>query len=82
MLSFKRERERVDKQSTENARQFNCATTHGLDLISLLLHDHFQYTHRNEAPAPNYVVVFQLVINKVRRCNEYTGGNTSGTRAV
>ena len=42
---------------------------HGLDLISLLLHDYFQCRYINEAPARPCFVVF------VGRCNEYIDGS-------
>ena len=50
---------------------------HGLHLISLLLHDYFQCTYRNEAPASPCFVVFQLARKKIERCNECTNESTS-----
>ena len=55
----------------------------GLTLISLLVHNYFQYRYINEAPASSYFVLVQLfVANKIRRCNDYKVGSMSGIRDV
>ena len=51
---------------------------HGLDLISLLLHDYFHYRYRNEAPARFVSSFSSLLLNKIRRYNEYIEGNVTG----